>query len=406
MVAKSRRALTALLLALAASPAGAVFQKSQMERIDTERRFDSEYFLDLLGFSPPLDWEDDWAASTGAYRINGASLDCCDLLLRQELKYRRSLIPGLDFGFRFVQNSDKDFSEQHHWLELDRAVGRGFSVQLFGEPRPEKEDSDIGLGVAWSPEAAPGLRAAARRTWVDFVFNQRGSTSQSYTRKPLTDEFRLDWSGRAGRAWAEVEADHPLRRSIPDETRLISYRRTTARAGWRGPAAGLEARLEYSYEFLKEGDLRNPDPGSLSIDFRRQVHAVDLRGARWVGPKDRLEAGAVIFNRAARADFIHQEILGVFYRRWELQPYARWRRRVSPRLETELGSLLALGENRRRFPSGAVPSVFDSTAEAKILAAADFRFSERGRLSLVCNIDLDSPSHFWDGGGVRALFPF
>lgn len=409
MVPQPRRTLI-LLAALwtAASPAEAVFQKSQMDRIDTETRFDSEYFLDLLGFAPPLSWEDAWtdSSSSGAYRVGGASLDCCDLLIRQELKYRRTLVSGLDFSFRFSQSGDKDDSQVHHVLEFDKTLPGGFSGQIFGAPSPAKEDSDIGLGLAWSPPPVPGLRLAARRTWVDFVFNQRGSTSQSYTRKPLTDEARLDWTGAFGRFWTALEADHPLRKSLPDESRVYSYRRTTVRMGWRGRAAEVETFLEYAYEFQKEGNLRNPDPGGSSIDHRRHVHSVELRGLRALGARDSLEGGAVLLERAARSDFIHQPEIGVIYRRWELQPNARWRRRVSERLETAVGGMLALGENRRRFPAGIVPSIFDVTAEAKLDATVDFHFSGRGRIGLVANIDLDSPAHFWDGGGVRALFLF
>ncbi len=407
MVLLPRRALILALAAwLAAPPAAALFQKSQADLVDAERRFDSEYFLDLLGFSPPMSWDDAWAGSTAAYRINGASLDCCDLLLRQELKFSRPLTPGLDFSFRLVQNGDKDQIELHHFLELEKTLAGGFAAQLFGEPTPAKEDADIGVGLAWSPRSAPGLRLAVRRTWVDFVFNQRGSTSQSYTRKPLTDEARAQWSGRNDRAWAALEFDHPLRRAFPDEGRLYFYRRTTARAGWRRTGNPFGGQAEYAYEFLREGDLRNPDPGSRSVDHRRQVHSLDLRADALLGDKDRLEGGALLLNRAARSDFVNQEIIGVFYRRWELQPHLRWFREISPRWTLELGALLALGENRRRFPSGRVPSVFETTAEAKLDAAAEFRFSSWGRLSLVSNLDLDSPARFWDGGGVRALFVF
>ena len=105
-----------------------------MDRVDTEHLFDSEYFLDLRSFAWSRASEDSWAASTGGYRVNGASLDCCDLYLDQSLLFTRRLTPGLEFRFLFVALSDKARQESHHYLEFEKALGAGWSAEIFGEP--------------------------------------------------------------------------------------------------------------------------------------------------------------------------------------------------------------------------------------------------------------------------------
>ncbi len=399
-----RPVLILALLAWLACPARAVFLKSQMERIDHEPLFDSEYFLDLLSFSYPASWEEDWKASTGpAYRINGASLDCCDLLLQQELKFRKSLSEGLSFRFRLVQQEDKDRQDLHHWLELDQRLGMGFSAQAFGEPAFRKEDADIGFGLAWQ---GGGLRAGARRNFVDFNFNERGSTNQRYSLKPQTDELSLEFAPGEHRLEASLELDHPLRREVPAENRVFSFRRTTLSLGWRqAPAGGWARSLRYGYEFQKKGDLFNPDPSIASLESRRQVHRLLASAEGSLGPRDRLEAGGLFLSRAARADNAHDSSAGFFHRRWELEPYARWRRKARDWLETELAGFLALGENRQRSASGG-PSLYEGVVEAKLGAGLEFLFGASGRIGLYGNFDLDRPDKTWDGGSVRALFLF
>lgn len=401
-----RHFLAFLLLLSAAAPARAVFVKTQMDRIDPEPLFDSEYFSDLLAFSYPAQWDDLWAGSTTAYRVNGASLDCCDLLLQQELKFKRRLVDGLDFKFRLVQQDDKDRQELHTWLELEKKLGAGFSASLFGEPTFHKEDSDIGLGLRWSPNDS--LSLAARHAFVDFDFNKRGSTAQRYSRKPSTDELALEARRGAHAFAAALELDHPLRREVPAENRVFSYRRTTASVGWRHrPAGGLDKRVGYSYEFEKKGNLFNPDPLDASLSYQRQLHTVTAAVEGRPGPKDSLELGQVLMVRTARDDDPHNANAGVFYRRWEAQPYARWRREVKDWLTTELMPLLSLGEDLRRRPGEAPPSSFNAVVEAKLGAGLDFVFSRSGRIALFATFDLDEPAnHPWDGGSVRALFLF
>ena len=132
-----------------------------MDRIDPEPLFDSSYFINLLSFSYPVDWARRWHSSSAAYRINAASFDCCELLLKQELKFRRSLIAGLDFKFRFISEENKDRQEVHHWLELEKTMGYGFSALVLGEPAFNKGDSDIGLCMGFYAT----FKASAARPW-------------------------------------------------------------------------------------------------------------------------------------------------------------------------------------------------------------------------------------------------
>lgn len=397
---------SALLLLSVSNAAHAVFTRGLLDRIDTEPLFDSEYFADLLGFSYPLAWDRLWRGSTVAYRNNGASLDCCDLLWQQELKFNYDFTPGLQFKWRLTRNEDKDRGDLHHWIEFEKKLPSGFSASLFGEPAKDKEDADIGLGAVWSP--GPGFSLSARHTFTDFNFNSRGDSSRRYSRKPATDEFQI--SAGLGRAdvWSFVEIDHPTRLNLLTESKTLSYRRTIAGAGARLPLNHrLEAAVDYSYEFLKRGSLTSPDPDAVSQDFRRNAHRVMTALDAELSEKDRLEAGQQFMIRAARNDNPSATENGVFYRRWEYSPYARWRRVLTPHAETELAAFLTLGENRRRFPAQQARSTNGTIVEAKLGAGVDWVFTPKARLGFYGHFDLDDlTSHPWDGGAVRALILF
>jgi hypothetical protein len=331
--------------------------------------------------------------------------DGCDLLLQQELKFRRTLLEGLDFRFHFLQDEDKERQELHHWLELEKSLPWGFSFLALGEPTFRKEDSDIGFGLGYT--LAKNLKLGLRHLFVDFNFNDRNSTSQRYARKPFTDQFSAEYE-RGGQAWAaSLEIDSPLIRELPAESRVFSYRRTRFNLTWRQEVLqGLSRRAEYAYEFQRKGDLFSPDPTVASIESLRKVHRFLGASAWTLSSQDRIEAGSVFFLRAARSDKAHAPAAGIFYQRWELEPYARWRRTLSAWLVSELGGFLSLGENLRRFPGGAAPSSYEGVVQAKIAGGLDFLFGPSGRIGVYGAFDLDGPGHLWDGGNIRAMFLF
>ncbi|MBI5247725.1 MAG: hypothetical protein HY923_11155 [Elusimicrobia bacterium] len=403
MVAQPRAALASALLLLAlTAPARATFVRAVMDRADTESLFDSEYFADLRGFAVPRSWTDTWAASTSGYRINGASLDCCALYLDQELKFARRLTPRLEFRFRFTDLDDKDRQEQHHWLELETDLGAGFSLEAFGEPAYRKEDADIGLGLRWR---RGGGQLRVRRNMVDFNFNSRGSTTERYSLKPYTDELHLEAPAGAWRAWAGLELDEPTRREIPAENRSFGYTRTRALLG-AGSDEGIAPRLVYSLETQRKVNRFATVAAGESQDARRQVHAFESSARLRPRDGDELEPGLAYLNRSARTDRPEVPAGGTTYRRWELQPWLRWRRRWTKIATGELAAFLSFGENRTFRSPGATPSAHETLVEAKIGTGVDFLFSPSARLGLYGTFDADAPGHFWDGGNVRAMFLF
>ncbi len=393
-----KKAVIFLFFLLSAAPVRATFIRALMDRADTEALFDSEYFLDLRAFSWPRAWEDPWAASTGAYRISGASLDCCDLYLDQGLKFARQLTPRLQFRFRYEQRDDKDRQEFHHWLELETALGRGWSVEVIGEPTYRKEDSDIGLGVRWR---GGGFEARARRLAVDFNFNSRGSTSQRYSLKPYTDQLSLSHDGGAGRFWTAAELDAATRRDDPAAQRSFGYRRERVSAGWSGDG-DLAPRVALSTDREERLDRRATAALGTSTDFRRRVNALEA-SARVRRGETEWEPGFAVLRRTAQADDPFNPASGVSYLRWELQPYVRWRRELSELVLVELSPFLSLGEDRARRSAGLLSR---RIVEAKTAAAVEWRFSPSAWIGLNANIDVDQPGKFWDGGNVRAMFLF
>lgn len=393
-------ASTLALLGLLCAPAEATFTRSLPARVDTEPSFDSNYFLGLRSFAWPRAWDDAWSSSTGGYRVNGASLDCCALYLDQGLLFARRLTPALEFRFRFTDLDDKDREETHHWLELEQDLGKGFSAELFGEPSFRKEDADIGAGLRWRRE---GWQLRARRDAVDFSFNERGSGTRSYSRKPWTDQFLVEAPLGSAAARLACEVDHPTRLEIPDEDRTFSYRRTRL---WAGLGAAEGARVDYSYEFQSKSDrFRTPAAGR-SQDSRRQVHGLTASTRLRPSESDEFEPGLGLFARAARADRPEEPQAGAVYRRWEVQPWLRWRRELTRRLTTELAQFLSLGENRVRHPGGGAPDEDRVLVEAKLGLGLDLAFGPSSRIGLYATFDQDSPSHPWGGGNIRAMFLF
>jgi len=382
--------LAAALLALS-MPARAAFTRSVMDRTDTEPLFDSEYFLDLRSFAWPRAWEDPWAGSTNGYRVNGASLDCCDLYLDQSFIFTRRLTPGLEFRFRFVELSDKDRQETHHWLEFEKDLGRGWSAEVFGEPTYRKEDSDIGAGVRWR---RGGWEARLRRAAVDWNLNGRGSTTESYSLKPYTDEASFKAPAGAWTVGLEADLEEPTRREVPAERRSFFYRRARA-AATLGTDQGRAWRLRYAFEDQIKTNSVAPGGAGVSEDARRKVHEASVSARAHPGPDDELEPGAALLVRSARTDLPGAPAATVFYRRWEVQPYLRWRRRLNERLTSELSPSFSIGRNRG-----------ETLAEAKLGASLEFGFGKAGQLSLGGVFDLDSPGKAWDGGNVRAMFLF
>lgn len=363
-----------------------------MDRLDPEPLFDAEYFVDVLSFSYPMDWLRHWGSTAPVrYRINGASLDCCNLLLAQDLVWRKPLTKGLEMRFRYFQDDDKELVETHHWVELEQQLGAGFSAELFGEPSFDKGDADIGVGAAWR---GGGAALYVRRNVTDFSFNKRSGTQDHYELKPLTDQAGLAW----GPLSARLEIDHPLLRVNSASGRRYFYRRTRASAALRVWGALV---ADYLYEFQKEGDRFEPASAGTPLEYGRQAHRARLAAA-W----DVFEVGHAFLVRSARADRPDLPQASTRYKRWEAQPYARWRPELSERLTGELAGFLSYGENFARRGPGAV-SAYESLVEAKLGAGLDVRFSPTARMGFYTTWDADSfIDHPWDGGNIRAQILF
>lgn len=399
-----------LLLGLLPDSSHSTFLRSEMDVIDAEPLLDSEYFVDLLAFSPPLEaeWEWELALATrpaAAYRINGASLDCCSLLLQQEASFRRLLVQGLDFRYDLRQDSAKELDEFHQWLALEAGPWRWLSAGVFGEPTANKQDADIGWLGRVSP--LPGLSVYALRNSVDWNFNSRNATGETYAKRPTTYEAGLEAWTPAGRIRPRVEVDTPLERLTPATGQRYRYRRTSAELRWDLPPA-QERRpgyaLRYRYEYKQEGLLLIPDPSGRTLDVQRSLHHLRAAAVLPAGKTATLEAGAEGLWRRARAELPGAAAPRSTTLRWEVHPYARLRRPLSERLVSELAGFMSYGELRRASPGASLHS---TPVEAKAVLGLDFRFAGSGRIGLYSNFDLDDADrHVWDGGNIRAQFVF
>lgn len=398
------RAAAAALALLLASPAGAVFVKSEMDALDTEPLFDSEYFLDLLSFRDPLEWRWAWDAAALGYRIDGASLDRSDLFLEQEAKLPKRLNDWLAISYRVEHRGDKDLSELHQWLALDFGPWSGFTAGLVGEPSFDKQDADVGLRLAqaWGP-----WTARASTLFVDFPFNERGKSGESYPVKPLTHAFSLtrELPGGSARLWTDL--DMPTIRVVPASGRTYGYRRTRAGLLWDRPSSGDRTgwRAAYTYEFKKEEDRFEPATNS-NLAAHRKVHTLDAAAEGRLSERDRWEAGTVFMHRGGLTHTFQPGVADARHKRWELQPYGRWRRQTKPWAVREVALYLSGGEDYRIFP-GVGPDKRDTLTQAKLGFGYDLLPSPQGRIGLYGTFDLDDADrHVWDGGNVRAMFFF
>ena len=399
-----RRLLLAAAVLLIAAPGRAVFVRSEMDALDTEPLFDSEYFLDLLSFREPLQWRWAWTGSAKGYRINGASLDRSDLYLEQEVKLPQRLNDWSAFEYRLEHRGDKDLVELHQWVAFEFGPWSGFSAGLFGEPTFDKQDADIGLRLRQT--AGPATLGAAV-LFPDFNFNDRGKTAEAYARKPVTYSGGVSWDAPAGRVSAAVELDMPLIREVPASGRLYGYRRTRASVAWERPSAGEGPgwRTAYSYEFKKEEDRFQPATAS-NMAVHRKVHVLEAALEGPWGERDSLEGGALYMVRGGLTDAFSPGQKDARHKRWELQPYGRWRRTLRPWAVSEAAVFLSGGEDRRIFP-GVGPDKRDTVTEAKLGLGMDFLPSKSGRIGFYGTFDLDDAGrHIWDGGNVRAMFLF
>jgi hypothetical protein len=400
-------ALIALLLFV--SPAGAVFTEDELDKIDSEILFDSEYFLDLRGFSYPTDWDEFWNGSERpGYRINGASLDCCDLFLEQEARMATQLNDWFSFSYNLEHRGDKDVTSLHNWIALSFGPFADWSFTLFGEPKFAKENADIGLRIRRSFKDRASIYVAANA--VDFNFNKRGRTTQRYDKKPFTYDLGGDLDVGFGRAGLDFSFDSPIVRRIPDENRVYKYRKTRASLRWRrtAPSRGdwdLSAR--YNYHFKRESDDISPDPSFKTLQFHRRVYNFEASAGRWLTQRDRLETGADYLLRVGESDYLNRPSTNVRHKRWEVMPYGRWRRTVNEWGIAEAALFLSFGERRQLADAATSVSITDSILEAKLGLGWDFVYGQKGRLGLYGTFDLDDAGrHIWDGGNIRAMFLF
>ncbi|MFH2204124.1 MAG: hypothetical protein ABIJ96_13475 [Elusimicrobiota bacterium] len=386
--------------------AAALFDAGELDALETEPLFDSEYFLDLRGFSYPMEWDELWADTPGVgYRVNSASLDRSDLFIEQEARIPQRLNDWMAFRYDLEHRGDKDTVNLHNWINLIFGPFRNFTFALFGEPQFAKEDADIGLRTAYAFGDKGSFYVGANA--VDFNFNKRGRTTQRYDKRPYTYMLGGDLSLLGGSLSADAEFDTPLVRRVPDTNRIYKYRSSRLSLAWKGPLAGWNTRVGYVYGFKRESDNFSPDPLFKTLEFHRGVHMLSAVAGRPWGDKNLFEAGADLMMRRARADYPGAPLACSGYTRWEFMPYGRWRREVKPWLTGEAALFLSFGERRRIYDADAVVSETDNVVEAKLGLGPDFVFAPGSRLALYATFDLDDAGrHIWDGGNIRAIFLF
>ncbi len=163
------RALSALL-ALMCAPATvhALYRGDEF----TIRSYEvgAMYFINRITYEPWTEQMDRFAASTNAFIGAAGSLRGDDLYLYQNLKLYQPVGDTLGIRIGYLQDRDFDGSYRRFQMGLAWHVSPRWMLELVGEPRPDKEDSDIGLAVEYR---ARRLAGRVQVLYPNFVYNSK-----------------------------------------------------------------------------------------------------------------------------------------------------------------------------------------------------------------------------------------
>ncbi|MBI4576792.1 MAG: hypothetical protein HY722_11060 [Planctomycetes bacterium] len=400
---RALRGAAPLALALALAPASAQARFRGDERQDRPFSYNAEYFLNVLSYEPRPRERAAYADADSAVLAAAGSLSARDLWLDERFKVG-ALRGPFRFGLEQARREDFDARYARQAVHLERRLGAGpLWLRGVGEPAAEKEEADIGVGLAWRGE---GTERALLEVWLpDFELASKGPAGVRTRRPPrsVRGEGLLGPPGGTRLRW-EVEADLPMELEFPATARRFAMERLrweTSVERALGPADEVQAGAA-GEETRKVRDVGTPsDASALRLD--RDHLRLDLDWRRRLEAGRTLEAGTRVFylyeedrrptDLAASAVERRRELAAWGAFGW---PWGAWRWTVD--LHAALVDADRVVSNRRAM------DLLRSGVQAKAGLGLSRPFGEEGELSLKPSVDLDSL--VFGGGHVQLRWVF
>ncbi len=321
-----RAPLLALCMALLAAPTDALYRGDEFEVRDFN--VGNTFFINRAMIRQfPETW-DRYRAATNAFIGSAGSLSSTDLYLHQEVKVSHPLGAAYTLHADYLRDRDFDGTFDRFTMGLEYRFSREWSIELLGEPLPDKENADIGGALK-----RYGDISVMRLQWlfVDFVFDSKNPDDARMERSAPNIQFEAqfqptpDWDVRL-----HTDFD-PARRLVnPTESFQFRFEKYQAEIDVRRQLSERDqvrvmAEGEYSRQ-LREG-LAGGDANDFSTD--REYVMLVLEFLRRMEFDTHLRAGAayirfdedIVFPNESEATFLNDRHDGLLYvgRSWPLR---------------------------------------------------------------------------------------
>ena len=239
-----------LLLLLAATlisaPAGA--QEGFRTETVQDRTFDytDTYFLDVLTFLPPEDWQEEWDASASGYRLTVGSVRTNEFYLDEQMRVEADVTRWLRARIHLFQREDFDSRYTRLLTGGDINLTDRFSLGSYTTLLPEKEEMDIAFVASYVVDRSDYLSLSINL--VDALFNEKSDSNDRIGGEPFT--VKLRGRVRPANDWTlafNVGRDFPLRVEFRDDGFDFLHRKSFYSTRLSGPVGdrwGLVVRLD------------------------------------------------------------------------------------------------------------------------------------------------------------------
>lgn len=178
--------------------------------------FSRTYFLDILTFQHPEEWQAEWDATRNGFRMTVGSVRTNEFYIDQEARY------GLDFGkwfhgrLQIFQREDFDSRYLRILSGGDVDLTDRVTLGAFTTLLPNKEQIDVGFSTAYLVDRTNYLSLSF--LMVDTLFNKKSEGNERLAGDPST--LKLQGSLRPVDDWTltfRLGRDFPLRFEFRDD---------------------------------------------------------------------------------------------------------------------------------------------------------------------------------------------
>lgn len=388
-----------ILLLVATEQVHGLYRGDEFEPRDY--RIGSAYFINRASYRPRSEFVDRFNASTNAYIGAAGSISSSDLYLYQRLKLSQPMGESFRFRLDYLQDRDFDGKFRHFSLGLQYRLNAHWSVEVLGEPTPDKDQADIGGALLFQDDR---LYVRMQGVWPSFVFDDKNPDGATMDRHaPNLQLVTRGLVGSSWEVWARSDFDFPRRLTNPAESFEFSFEKYEAEGGirWHTTETGhLDLAVEGEWSEKERTGLEAGDAADFSVE--RQYLMLSLEFWQRLRRETSYRAGAhyVLFDEDR--DFPHnpgeilytdrQDRIVYLGRIWNLRDGLQLNTRV---LANVLQDRRVVDEERRNSSSTDFQL---RSANSLIFHGPDYQ------VEIGAAVDLDRRR--FGGGFVKALIDF